>query len=107
MRKNLSVLLVGVLIGGLLFLAYPTTAATTAKRLKRLEAKVETLQKKTRFMSRQGFYNSFVGANQVLSFCPENDTATWITPINEITELDICPPSAMSSQQARDRLGKR
>jgi hypothetical protein len=37
MRKNLSVLLVGVLIGGLLFLAYPATAATTSERLKRLE----------------------------------------------------------------------
>jgi hypothetical protein len=107
MRKNLAVLLAGVLIGGLLFLAYPTTAATTSKRLKRLENKVETLQKKTRFLTRQGDYRSFIIGSQVLSLCLDGDSATWTNPINEVTEIDTCETSPKSTQPFRDRLGQR
>jgi hypothetical protein len=107
MRKNLVVLLVGVLIGGLLFLTYPTPAATTSKRLKRLENKVETLQKKTRFMTRQGFYNSFVFGTQVLGFCDEGTTATWFDPVDETTVLDDCFTGPMSAKERRQKLGQR
>ena len=107
MRKNLSVLLVGVLIGGLLFLAYPTTAATTKKRLNKLENKVETLQKKTRFMTRQGDYRSFIGGDQVLSLCVEGTPATWFDEVDDITILDACIPAPMSARQFRQRLGQR
>lgn len=107
MRKNLAVLLAGVLIGGMLFLAYPSPAATTAQRLRRLENKVETLQKKTRFMSRQGDYRSFIGGDQVLSLCAEGTTAKWFDEIDGITILDACVPESMSLSQVRQRLGQK
>jgi uncharacterized membrane protein len=107
MRKNLSVLLVGVLIGGLLFLAYPTTAATTKKRLNKLENKVETLQKKTKFMTKQGFYNSFVFGSQVLSFCDDGTTATWFDPVGDTTVLNDCFTGSMSAKERRHKLGQR
>ena len=108
MRKNLSVLLVGVLIGGLLFLAYPTTAATTKKRLNKLENKVETLQKKTRFMTKQGVYRAFIGGDQVLSLCPEGTPAEWFDEDpNGFTILDACIPPEMSAEKFRQRLGQR
>jgi hypothetical protein len=100
MRKNLAVLLAGALIGGLLFMAYPTPAATTSKRLKRLENKVETLQKKTRFMTRRGFYNSFVYGNQVLGFCDEGVTATWFDRVGDTTVLDDCFTGSMSERNS-------
>jgi hypothetical protein len=107
MRKNLAVLLAGVLIGGMLFLAYPSPAATTAQRLRKLEGKVETLQKKTRFMTRQGDYRSFIGGDQVLSLCAEGTPATWFDEVDDITILDACIPAPMSAQQFRQRLGQR
>jgi hypothetical protein len=107
MRKNLSVLLVGVLIGGLLFLAYPTTAATTKKRLNKLENKVETLQKKTRFMNKRGVYRAFIGGDQVLSLCPEDTPATWFDEVDGLTILDACIPVEMSAEELRERLSQR
>jgi len=107
MRKNLSVLLVGVLIGGLLFLAYPTTAATTSKRLKKLETKVERLQNKTQLMNRHGVYTAFIGGDQVLSLCPEEEAATWTNEIDDLTELDICLSQSISPNRLRHGLGHR
>jgi hypothetical protein len=107
MRKNLAVLLAGVLIGGLLFLAYPTTAATTSKRLKRLENKVETLQKKTQNMNKRGFYLDFIGGDQVLSLCPEGTPARWFDEVDDLTILDACIPTEMSAKERRYRLGQR
>jgi GTP cyclohydrolase III len=101
------VLLVGVLIGGLLFLTYPTPAASTSKRLKRLENKVETLQKKTQLMSKHGVYRAYIGGDQVLSLCPEGATATWTNEIDNLTELDACIPPEMSTKERRHRLGQR
>jgi hypothetical protein len=107
MRKNLSVLLVGVLIGGLLFLAYPTTAATTSKRLKRLENKVETLQKKTRFMTRRGDYFGFIVGEQVVSVCNAGTPAHWFDEMNDTTILDSCFAPSTSAKELRHRLGQR
>jgi hypothetical protein len=107
MRKNLAVLLAGVLIGGMLFLAYPSPAATTAQRLRKLENKVETLQKKTQLMNRHGVYTGFIGGDQVLSFCPEEEAAIWTNEIDNLTELDACLPPSISAQQFRQRLGER
>ena len=107
MRRNLAVLLVGVLIGGLIFVAYPSPAAPNAKRLKKLENKVERLQKKTRFMTKQGFYNSFVFGTQVLSLCEVGVTATWYDEVNETTVLDSCLGTSMSARQLRQKVGQR
>ena len=107
MRKNLAVLLAGVLIGGMLFLAYPSPAATTAQRLRKLEDKVETLQKKTRSLTRQGVYRGFIGGDQVLSLCDEGVTATWFDEVDGFTILDACIPVSMSAQQFHQKLGQR
>jgi len=107
MRKNLAVLLAGVLIGGLIFVAYPSPAASNAKRLKRLENKVERLQKKTRFIDKEGFYTSFVFGTQVLSLCEVGVTATWYDEVNDTTVLDSCFDTSMTARQLRQRIGQR
>ena len=109
MRKNLAVLLAGVLIGGLIFVAYPSPAAPNAKRLKRLENKVERLQRKTRFIDKDGFYTTFVFGTQVLSLCDEGVTATWYDfhEESQTTVLDSCSDTSMTARQLRQRIGQR
>ena len=107
MRKNLVLLLVGVLVGGLMFISAPSPAATTGQRLRRLEAKVVKLQKKTQSLTKQGDYRGFVGGSQVLSLCLDGDPTTWINPIDEITELDACFPPTLSQRQLQKSFGQR
>ncbi|MGH2699581.1 MAG: hypothetical protein ACRDJL_10370 [Actinomycetota bacterium] len=54
MRRYLTVLLAGILIGGLLFLAAPSPAGPR-DRIRKLEKQVATLQKKTQRLTKQGF----------------------------------------------------
>jgi hypothetical protein len=109
MRRNLTVLLVGVLIGGLLFLAAPSPAGPV-DRIRKLERQVATLKKqvatlknKTRNLTRQGFYTNFVGGSQVLSDCDVDATATWTNDIGGVTELDVCTDPAALRSGLRDR----
>jgi hypothetical protein len=99
-RQNLAILLVGILIGGLMFLAGPSPAGT-GDRLRKLEKKVATLQKKTQLMDKQGGYGGPIFGFQVLSFCAPATGAVWEPSevVADLSQIDDCFVAARSRQQ--------
>ena len=108
MRRNLAILLVGMLIGGLMLLQAPSPAATTNQRIKKLNRQVRKLNRqvrvlrnKTQHMNRRGFYGAGIWGFQVFSLCGEEATATWTDEFEGATVLDVCDPEASSQRMLR------
>jgi hypothetical protein len=95
-KRAIALCVAGFLVGGLMFTVFPVQAhhGDDLRRLKNrvatLENQMDRQKKKTRYLTRQGFYTDFVFEEQVISFefCEDGDDALWQeTGIADLTFL--------------------
>lgn len=90
--------LVGIAAGLLIGASIAPAAAHHGDDLRKLKRQVSVLQKKTKYMDRDGFYLGPVVGSQVLSACSSGEAAMWIPAFETYTWIDDC--LGTSRQQA-------
>jgi hypothetical protein len=112
MKQKLSVLLAGILLGGVMIGAigpvnahHGSDVRKLNRSVERLQSRVKVLREKTQLIDRDGFYRSFISGFQVLSSCPDQSNAIWEqTNVPDLRWLDDCFTTRAELRAARRAL---
>jgi len=113
MRRMLVMLAVGLIVGALVMSALPSGAHPGGDRklqrqINKLKSQVAVLQDKTQFMTRDGFYDSLILADQVVSFerCLPLEPAVWLDTevVPGLTYLACSPTTGLDAQPTKAEL---
>jgi len=120
MKRGVVLVVVGIVMGALVMSALPSGAHPGGDRklqrqinkLQRqtnnLKNQVSVLQDKTQFMTENGFYDSLILGEQVVSFerCLPLEPAVWLDTqvVPGLTYLECDPTTSLSSEPTKAEL---
>lgn len=118
MKRKLSLLVAGMLVGAAFMAFVPANAhhsgnfrslsrrATNLERqVAALQRQVRTLNSKTQLMDAQGFYDGLINSQQVVGVCAARSPATWeqVPQVAQARWIDNCAPASSFRTQFSQR----